>query len=155
MTKEELRKEATMTVEWECTPMIDRPLFVHAYITGAEPREKRIAELEAQIEQNKIDLAISEHDREHDDYEFTEVYTKVEQLEKENAELKEKLNFSTQYYQGEKAKEQLTKAKELIGEFISSLSVVGECEEECELLNRAEQFLREVGDDSKRFEKGY
>ena len=56
-------------------------------------------------------------------------------------------------------KKQLTKAKELIGELISSLSVVGECEEECEeeceLLNRAEQFLREVGDDSKRFEKGY
>ena len=144
MTREELRKEATMTVEWECTPMIDRPLFVYAYIAGAEPREKRITELEAQIEQNKIDLAISEHDREHDDYEFTEVYTKVEQLEKENAELKEKLNFSTQYYQGEKAKEQLTKAKELIGELISSLSVVGECgEEECELLNRAEQFLKE------------
>ena len=144
MTKEELRKEATMTVEWECTPMIDRPLFVHAYITGEEPREKRIAELEAQIEQNRIDLAISEHDREHDDYEFTEVYTKVEQLEKENAELKEKLNFSTQYYQGEKAKKQLTKAKELIGELISSLSVVGECgDEECELLNRAEQFLKE------------
>ena len=35
MTREELRKEATMTVEWECTP-----------ITGSEPREKRIAELE-------------------------------------------------------------------------------------------------------------
>ena len=144
MTREELRKEATMTVEWECTPMINRPLFVYAYIAGAEPREKRITELEAQIEQNKIDLAIAEHDREHDDYEFTEVYTKVEQLEKENAELKEKLNFSTQYYQGEKAKEQLTKAKELIGELISSLSVVGECgDEECELLNRAEQFLND------------
>ena len=38
-----------------------------------------------------------------------------------------------------KANERLTKAKELIGELISSLSVVGECEEEeCELLNRAE-----------------
>lgn len=49
MTREELRKEATMTVEWECTPMINRPLFVHAYITGAEPREKRIAELEKQL----------------------------------------------------------------------------------------------------------
>ena len=37
-----------------------------------------------------------------------------------------------------------TKAKELIGELISSLSVVGECgEEECELLNRAEQFLKD------------
>ena len=35
------------------------------------------------------------------------------------------------------------KAKELIEELSSSLSVVGECEEEeCELLNRAEQFLR-------------
>lgn len=36
------------------------------------------------------------------------------------------------------------KAKELIEELSSSLSVVGECEEEeCELLNQAEQFLRE------------
>ena len=36
------------------------------------------------------------------------------------------------------------KARELIEELSSSLSVVGECEEEeCELLNRAEQFLRE------------
>lgn len=42
-----------------------------------------------------------------------------------------------------KCNEQLTKAKELIDELSSSLSVVGECEEEeCELLNRAEQFLR-------------
>lgn len=40
---------------------------------------------------------------------------------------------------------QLTKAKELIEELSSSLSVVGECEEEeCELLNRAEQFISEV-----------
>ena len=37
---------------------------------------------------------------------------------------------------------QLTKAKELIKELSSSLSVVGECEEEeCELLNQAEHFL--------------
>ena len=44
-----------------------------------------------------------------------------------------------------KANERLIKAKELIGELISSLSVVGECEEEeCELLNRAEEFLSEV-----------
>ena len=44
----------------------------------------------------------------------------------------------------EKAQKQLTKAKELIEELASSLSVVGECEEEeCELLNRAEQFLKE------------
>lgn len=37
-----------------------------------------------------------------------------------------------------------TKAKKLIDELSSSLSVVGECgEEECELLNRAEQFLKD------------
>ena len=50
MTEEELREEATSTVEWESVPMIDRPLFVYAYVKGAEPREKRIEELEAQIE---------------------------------------------------------------------------------------------------------
>ena len=37
-----------------------------------------------------------------------------------------------------------TKANKLIEELSSSLSVVGECgEEECELLNRAEQFLKD------------
>lgn len=46
MTEEELREEATSTVEWECTPMIDRPLFVFAYVKGALLREKQIAELE-------------------------------------------------------------------------------------------------------------
>ena len=56
MTREELRKEATMTVEWECTLMVDRPLFVHAYITGAEPREKRIAELEKEIAELKAKI---------------------------------------------------------------------------------------------------
>ena len=36
------------------------------------------------------------------------------------------------------------KAIKLIDELSSSLSVVGECdEEECELLNRAEQFLKD------------
>ena len=51
---------------------------------------------------------------------------------------------SLRYLANEKYVEQLTKAKELIEELISSLSVVGECEEEeCELLNRAEQFLKD------------
>ena len=37
-----------------------------------------------------------------------------------------------------------TKATKLIDELSSSLSVVGECEEEeCELLNQAEQFLKD------------
>lgn len=53
MTEEELREEATSTVEWESVPMIDRPLFVFAYVKGALTREKRIEELEAQIEKMK------------------------------------------------------------------------------------------------------
>ena len=43
----------------------------------------------------------------------------------------------------------------ITGDCYIGSSIVGECEEECELLDRAEQFLREVGDDSKRVEKGY
>ena len=50
---EELRKEATTTVQWECTPMIDRHTFMNGYITEAESREKRIIELEQQIEKMK------------------------------------------------------------------------------------------------------
>lgn len=62
MTEEELIKEATSTTAWGCITMIDRPLFVRGYIMGAEPREKRIVELEkenaefeAQIEKNNIE----------------------------------------------------------------------------------------------------
>ena len=47
----------------------------------------------------------------------------------------------------EKLKElydKFTEANKLIDELSSSLSVVGECgEEECELLNQAEQFLKD------------
>ena len=51
---------------------------------------------------------------------------------------------SLRYLANEKYVEQLTKAKELIEELSSSLYVVGECDdEECELLNRAEQFLKD------------
>ena len=42
MTEESLRKEATNTIQWKCTPMIDRPIFVHGYIIGAKSREERI-----------------------------------------------------------------------------------------------------------------
>ena len=77
----------------------------------------------------------------------------IAELEKENAELKEQCliladcNTCHSSCKNENAemKKQLTKAKELIEELSSSLSVVGECEEEeCELLNGVEQFLSEV-----------
>ena len=75
-----------------------------------------------------------------------------EELEKENAELKEQCSVladcntchSSCKNENAEMKEQLAKAKELIEELSSSLSVVGECgEEECELLNRAEQLIKE------------
>ena len=69
----------------------------------------------------------------------------ISELENENAELKEKYVKEcedTMYITG--YSKRLIKAKELIRELSSSLSVVGECEEEeCELLNQAEQFLKE------------
>ncbi len=62
MTEEELRKKATSTVEWESTPMIDRPLFVHAYITGAKPREKQIEEQKVKIAELELKIKyLTEH----------------------------------------------------------------------------------------------
>ena len=75
----------------------DKPLSPHwdffqdGVEFGERQSEEKIQELEAQ-------LAISEHDREHNDYELTEVYKKIEVLEKENVELKEKLK--TAYRKG-------------------------------------------------------
>ena len=62
---------------------------------------------------------------------------------------KKELKISQRCWQDQKnislnANCSLHKAKELIEELSSSLSVVGECDdEECELLNRAEQFLKD------------
>ena len=70
----------------------------------------------------------------YDDLPYTNNSKAIEQAFKDGAE-----------FGYNKANERLIKAKELIGELISSLSVVGECEEEeCELLNRAEEFISEV-----------
>ena len=80
---------------------------------------------------------------------FSAIQKDVAKLEKENAELRNIAEFQqssdmNRYFENKKYVGQLTKAKELIEELSSSLSVVGECgEEECELLNRAEQFLKE------------
>lgn len=60
MTEEELRKEATSTVEWENTPMIDRPLFIHGYITGSEPREKQIEKMRSLLKEIYEEYGFSE-----------------------------------------------------------------------------------------------
>ena len=38
MDDEELIKEATRTPEWKLIQMIDRPLFVQGYVTGAKAK---------------------------------------------------------------------------------------------------------------------
>ena len=84
----------------------------------AEKAEKRIAELEQKL---KAEKEYNETLRKEVD-EYTNSHTlcaKYKELEKENAE-----------------------AKNLIEELASSLSVVGECdEEECELINKAQKFI--------------
>lgn len=59
MTKEELKKEAeesAKTFFGKPTDLVDLDnlrIFKNGYLASAEPREKRIAELEAQIEEMK------------------------------------------------------------------------------------------------------
>ena len=52
MTKEELEKEAIAKYKTGSYPQLhpDFRAFVHGYLASAEPREKRITELEQQIE---------------------------------------------------------------------------------------------------------
>lgn len=55
MTKEELEKEAIAKYKTGSYPQLhpDIYAFIHGYLAGAESREKRIKELEAQIEKMK------------------------------------------------------------------------------------------------------
>lgn len=119
MTRKELEKEAkqsylntTEETQWSEEGEIE---YTRGYIDGAEPREKRItelenenAELERKLEQTEKDLA---------DYQFN--YSTIKELEKENTELKEKNRGLDAMLTGEslisnERKEQLTKAEEII-----------------------------------------
>lgn len=82
--REELRKEATTTVQWECTPMVDRPTFINGYITGAEPREKHIADLE------KLNKELQEELNKQEDYRLAQD-SKISFLITDNEQLKEQI----------------------------------------------------------------
>ena len=125
----------------------DRPLSPHwdffqdGVEFGERKSKKKIEELEAQ-------LAISEHDREHNDYELTEVYKKVEELEKENIELKEHHknvceNLTNTH---RNIREQLIKAKEIIENLLGLLpdEVLNHDYYKEKYVDPAEQFLSEV-----------
>jgi predicted nucleic acid-binding Zn-ribbon protein len=64
----------------------------------------------------------------------------IDELEKDSADLKEEVN-KIAFTRGN-LEEENAEAKNLIEELASSLSVVGECdEEECELINKAQKFI--------------
>ena len=125
MTKEELEEEAKEYAiksygndDWTQTHIEDieidyiRKCIAQSYLTGAEPREKRIADLEAKLEQTEKDLA---------EYQFN--YPTIKELEKENAELKEKYDTCLRENTGLKihsayVEKKLTKAKELLKQWV-------------------------------------
>lgn len=159
MTREELRKEATMTVEWECTPMIDRPLFVHAYITGAEPREKRIAELEKEIAEldcqknrNKACYSCANVTERCFKNEIGCPCEKYKSYKDENAELKDKLEvlIAVGNTCTKGLNEQLTKAKEILEDIIKFQPYIDRdamfltCGNDWkEVIFKAEQFIKD------------
>ena len=109
MTDEELEKEALAKYKTGSYPQLhpDFRAFVHGYLSSAEPREKRI-----------------------------------EELEKENAELKDKLErlalVGNTAIKG--LNYQLTEAKELLRKFLGAKSL----EETFVAESEAEKFLKEV-----------
>ena len=123
---------------WGASPSTMKAL-AEAYAKGAESRAK----LEKENAELKVRIGLSiDCEKAHKDGELCLGYGGDEDEPCEQC--KNCIKCECGYYQlGETEKDvQLTKAKELIEELASSLSVVGECEEEeCELLNRAAQFL--------------
>ena len=122
--------------------LMEKKNEIKRLIDFVEPREERITEFEKENAELKEKVS------------YLEDNLRVARKNRENLQLdvakglkefvKDYPATSLRYLANEKYVEQLTKAKELIEELSSSLSVVGECgEEECELLNRAEQFLKD------------
>ena len=114
--------------------IIDRAIKENWRI-GDRARLKRL--LEKNLEQYRENVELEEENNKLLDV-INNQDVKIADLEKENAELKEKLNFRTQYYQGEKAKEQLTIAKDLIHQFLIQNPISDW------LPKKAERFLQEV-----------
>jgi len=134
MTKEELKQEAKV-----CFKNLDdcktKELMIEAYIVGAEPREKEIKSLGE----------------------------RCLQLQKENAELKERIKTLTIHDtnavlsglemkvlkeshrdRANKTQGQLSKAKEIIKSFITLLTKSRTALDTKTCLMKAEQFLKEV-----------
>lgn len=120
MTKEELEKEAgewlksnIKTEKREGIAFNIVPTPVQIYCAGAEPREKRIEELEQEVLEVRQHLDLTER-------EWGKDTTKL-------------IHFKTQ----------LTKAKEIISKLLSRLNRLTYTGLNCEECKEAEQFLKE------------
>ena len=155
MTKEELKQEAEE--KYHNHKITDfQGFYLHhyyslGYVESAEPREKRIEELDTtnkKISDECHQLVIS----------LEKKQKEIAELEKEKdtmrrkadeaiadkllitAKCNEVLNDLNQT--NDNLQKENTEAKKLIEDLASSLSVVGECgEEECELINKAQKFI--------------
>jgi hypothetical protein len=163
MTKEELVKEAEKSLDKRLgTYAYIRKQdcytnYVDGYIDSAEPREKRIAELEEKISvllsckncpENKGGFICQ---KEYENKCLTQKIQYIKELQKENAELKEKVNILDNCDRlgdviTEAYKDQLTKAKEIIREFVEWATWQGnsKCPSFKSIQDKAEQFLSEV-----------
>ena len=125
--------------------------MITTYLVAAEPRERRIKELNQKLEQiknEKFEKALSQikHDRE-------VVIEYNEKLQKENAKLKkDKKELCHSISEGGKAcvylNEQLTKAKDHIKKLLGCLQQDTNDPQTnyyvCQYMDKAEQFLSEV-----------
>ena len=170
MTKEELKQEAedkagiyfnNLEVDRgnvSDTPFSGYDVFV-AYKKGAldsaEPREKRIAELEHQLtHRNCLDCSNHSSKLRMRTLELESQITKLRieyerqivKLQKENAELKKQLEMSNKVYNNNldyshHIEGQLTNAKEIISEYINILK--GDTKNWKKTQEKAEQFLKD------------
>lgn len=138
MTKEELEKEAE---EWlderYLKDMGVRKPCKEAYLAGAEPREKRIAELEKENAELKEKLETTEKTR---DY-----------WKDSSFDWRHKCTSRKPFRAAVKAQRQLTKAKDLIELLLSDNRIMKaqfESEEQANIwfehIHQAEQFISEV-----------
>ena len=167
MTKEELKQEAEEYTETKGKEHFRKfynsdkniaELITQVYMDCAEPREKRIAELEKEKDEirRKADKAIA------DKLIITATYNEVlnnlnqenDNLKKENAELKSRDCWKACEYANPKSElieqhikdvQNLSTAKEIIKKlkalYLSPVVTKGDVKRQDEILNEAEQFL--------------
>ena len=123
MTKEELKQKAEEEARkhWLAYPL-KQEIFKQAYLAGAEPREKRIAELEKENAELK-------------DYRLTTLAKQQTDMSKYALNLEHKLSWYD---------DQLTKAKELLERFLGLGNLWDlDCKDYFPLRKEAEQFIKD------------